>query len=192
MSSRRNGRVRAIPIIQKLMTSICIYLPVAALVQAAEYLPLIPARSQEHLIRYHLTFLPRVISTLVAERGGSPVLPSTPLRVAGRPCLHSLLLPFASGLPTRGEPRRWHRAPAGELRRPTARSSRPSAESGAAPAAASTRSSRSRPSHSRGAAPALQLGPTLGAEDRHPEGKQREDPPCGKAKVGNPFPPNGG
>ena len=42
---------------------LCIYLPVAALVQAADYLPLIPARSQEHLIRYHLTFLPRVIST---------------------------------------------------------------------------------------------------------------------------------
>ena len=152
--------------------------------QAADYLPLIPARSQEHLTRYHLTFLPRVISTLVAERGGSPVLPSTPLRVAGRPCLHSLLLPFASGLPTRGEPRRWHRAPAGELRRPTARSSRPSAESGAAPAAASTRSSRSRPSAESGAAPALQLGPTLGAEDRHPEGK-RDGPDVAHIRVGS-------
>jgi len=131
----------------------------------------------------------RVISTLVAERGGSPVPLFTALQtfLVCPPCS-----PFASGLPTRGEPRRWHRAPAGELRRPTARSSRPSAESGAAPAAASTRSSRSRPSAESGAAPALQLGPTLGAEDRHPEGKQREDPPCGKAMVGNQFPPNGG
>ena len=50
VSPRRDGRVRAIPIILKLMTSICIYCPVAALVQAADYLPSLPARSQEHLL----------------------------------------------------------------------------------------------------------------------------------------------
>ena len=69
-----------------------------------------------------------------------------------RPPLPALLASaLASGPPTRGEPRLRHRALAGELRRPNA------------------------PAGAGGAAPALQLGPTLGAEDRHPEEK-REDP----------------
>ena len=94
-----------------------------------------------------------VISTLVAERVGRPVLPFHSL--ADRPWSALLARPLLAAFLREGSRASSTGLPAGELRRPTARSSRPSAQSGAAPAAASTRSSRSRPSHARGAAPAL-------------------------------------
>ena len=105
-----------------------------------------------------------VISTLVAERVGRPVLPFHSL--ADRPWSALLACPLLAAFLREGSRASSTGQPAGELRRPTARSSRPSAQSGAAPAAASTRSHTVLVVTSSG-------GGRTGAEDRHPKENEK-------------------
>ena len=107
------------------------------------------------------------------------------------PLVCSPCLPFAGGLPPRGEPCLQHRAacrrasPAHCSQQPAFRPERSRARCSEHPLQPEQAFPREG---SRACTPA---GATLGAEDRHPEGK-REDPTCGKAMVGNQLPQNGG
>ena len=156
-------------------------------VSICQYLPSVSAfaRTSSH------PSYPGSFSTLVAERGGSPVLPSTPLLLAGLPLPALLARPLPAAFPREGS------RVAGTGRLPASFAGPLLAAAGLPPRA------EPRPLQ-RAPAPAGAGLPTRGEPRLHsswghggrrtaaPERKQREDPTCGKAKVGNPFPPNGG